>query len=241
MEDKVHVIAPRSGTAFLLSAGEELTVIDPQGGQVADLLAISRHDIREMLSSGRTLDYAETIYLTTGHRLYSNRSNVMLEITEDQVGRHDFLLTPCSDATFRLCYDNEPPHQGCHGNLHQALAPYGIAEDDIPVAFNCFMNVPVDGVTGRFKVLPPLSRAGDFIRFRAAMDLIIGLTAARLPPATGAASSPSIMRSCDTPLAHPTCCPGGADLGRAGGGGASAVARAEKPEPIGSQPSDSLQ
>jgi uncharacterized protein YcgI (DUF1989 family) len=190
MEHKVHVIEPRSGTAFLLSAGEELTVIDPQGGQVADLLAISRHDIREMLSSGRSLDYAETIYLTTGNRLYSNRSNVMLEITEDKVGRHDFLLTPCSEATFRLCYDNEPPHQGCHGNLHQALAPYGIGKDDIPVAFNCFMNVPVDGVTGRFKVLPPLSRAGDFIRFRAAMDLIIGLTACSAPASNGGSFKP---------------------------------------------------
>ena len=143
-----------------------------------------------MLSSGRTLDYAETIYLSTGHKLYSNRSNVLLEIIEDTVGRHDFLLTPCSEATFRLCYDNEPPHRGCHGNLHAALAPWGIAEDAIPVAFNCFMNVPVDGATGRFKVLPPLSKAGDFIRFRAATDLIIALTACSAPASNGGSFKP---------------------------------------------------
>lgn len=185
-----HTIPPRSGTAFELSAGQVLTVFDPEGGQVADLLAISRADTAEMISSGRSLDYAETIYLTTGHLLYSNRSNVMLEIIEDRVGRHDFLLTPCSEATFRLCYDNEPPHQGCHGNLHRALAPYGIAEDAIPVAFNCFMNVPVDGQTGRFKVLPPLSKAGDFIRFRAHVDLIVGLTACSAPASNGGSFKP---------------------------------------------------
>jgi len=183
-------IPPRSGAAFKLKAGQELTVIDPLGGQVADLLAISAADIREMLSSGRTLDYAERIYLTTGNKLYSNRSNVMLEITEDTVGRHDFLLTPCSEATFRLCYDNEPPHQGCHGNLFHALKPYGIEEDAIPVAFNCFMNVPVDGATGTFKVLPPLSKAGDHITFRAHMDLIIGLTACSAPASNGGTFKP---------------------------------------------------
>lgn len=186
----VHEIAPRSGVAFALNAGQELTVIDPRGGQVADLLAISIADIREKISSGRTLDYAETIYLTTGHKLYSNRSNVMLEIVADTVGRHDFLLTPCSEATFRLCYDNEPPHQGCHGNLAHALAPFGVAEDDIPVAFNCFMNVPVDGETGRFSVQPPLSRAGDYVRFRAEMDLIIGLTACSAPASNGGSFKP---------------------------------------------------
>ncbi|MHA6300252.1 DUF1989 domain-containing protein [Devosia sp. CAU 1758] len=187
---EAQVIPPRSGRAFELGQDQILTVIDPLGGQVADLLAISLADTAEMLSSGRTLDYAETIYLTTGHKLYSNRSNIMLEIMEDQVGRHDFLLTPCSEATFRLCYDNEPPHQGCHGNLHHALEPWGIAEDAIPVAFNCFMNVPVDGETGRFKVLPPLSKAGDYIRFRARMNLVIGLTACSAPASNGGTFKP---------------------------------------------------
>lgn len=186
----IVAIPPRSGTAFELDAGDTLAVIDPEGGQVADLLAVSRADTREMISSGRTLDYAERIYLTTGDKLYSNRSNVMLDIVEDTVGRHDFLLTPCSEATFRLCYDDEPPHQGCHGNLAGALRPYGIGEDAIPVAFNCFMNVPVDGETGRFKVLPPLSMAGDRIVFRARMDLVIGLTACSAPASNGGSFKP---------------------------------------------------
>ena len=62
-----------------------------------------------MLSAGRTIDYASRIYLTTGDPLYSNRSNVMLDIVEDEVGRHDFLLTPCSKDTFRIIYGDSRP------------------------------------------------------------------------------------------------------------------------------------
>jgi len=171
------VIPPRSGVAFLLDKGQDLTVIDPRGEQVADLLAFRRDDIREVISSGRTLDYANRIYLTTGDSLYSNRSNILLEIVADDVRRHDFLLTPCSKDTFRIIYGDTDPHQGCFGNLAAALAPYGIAPDMIPIAFNCFMNVAVDGRTGALSVDPPLSKAGDTIRFRAHEDLIIGLTA----------------------------------------------------------------
>ena len=172
-----HEIPPRSGTAFLLEKGQTLTVTDVLGEQVADLLAFNRHDVSEVISSGRTLDYASKIYLSTGHLLYSNRSQVMLEIIADDVGRHDFLLTPCSKDTFRIIYGDTDPHRGCFGNLAAALAPYNVTEDMIPVAFNCFMNVPVDGATGELRVDPPLSKAGDSITFRAHMDLIIGLTA----------------------------------------------------------------
>lgn len=170
-------IEPRSGVAFTLNRGDILTVTDPKGEQVADLLAFRQGDLGEVISSGRTLDYASKLFLTTGDVLYSNRSNVMLEIIADDVGRHDFLLTPCSKDTFRIIYGDTNPHHGCFGNLANALAPFGITEDMIPVAFNCFMNVAVNGETGSLSVDPPLSRAGDSITLRAHMDLIIGLTA----------------------------------------------------------------
>jgi len=186
----IQRIPERSGAAFRLGKGATLTVIDPNGEQVADLLAFNAADIDEVISSGRTLDYAETIRLTTGDILYSNRSNAMLEIIDDTVGRHDFLLTPCSVDTFRHFYPHLPPHRGCFGNLAEALAPHGVAPDRIPVAFNCFMNVPIDGDTGKLRVLPPVSKAGDHIRFRAAMDLIIGLTACSAPDSNGGSFKP---------------------------------------------------
>jgi hypothetical protein len=173
----LHEIPPRSGAAFTLDRGQRLTVIDPRGEQVSDLLAFSRHDTDEVISSGRTLDYLSRIFLTAPDPIYSNRSNVMLRIIADDVGRHDFLLTPCSKDTFRIIYGDTDPHRGCFGNLAAALAPFGIAPDHIPVAFNLFMNVSVDGESGALAVLPPLSKAGDTIVLEAEMDLIIGLTA----------------------------------------------------------------
>ncbi|MBR0551353.1 urea carboxylase-associated family protein [Stakelama marina] len=185
-----QVIPERSGTAFKLKKGQTLIVIDPKGEQVADLLAFNADDIDEVISSGRTFDYAERIYLSTGNKLYSNRSNVMLEIVEDMVGRHDFLLTPCSVDTFDHFYPDLPRHRGCFGNLAEALAPYGVTPAQIPTAFNCFMNVPIDGETGELKVLPPISKAGDHIALRAEMDLIIGLTACSAPDSNGGTFKP---------------------------------------------------
>ena len=189
MSDVVE-IPERSGDAFRLAAGQTLTVIDPRGVQVADLLAYNAEDLAEVISSGRTLDYAETIYLTTGNLLYSNRSRPMLTIVDDTVGRHDFLLTPCSYDTFHHFYPDLPPHRGCFGNLAAALEPYGVKPDMIPTAFNCFMNVTVDGATGKLDVLPPISKAGDHIVLRAEMDLIIGLTACSAPASNGGSFKP---------------------------------------------------
>ena len=172
----IHEIPARSGVAFRLDKGRRLRVIDPLGEQVSDLLAFNAHDTHEVISSGRTLDYAAKLYLSAGDPLYSNRSGIMLRIIEDVVGRHDFLLTPCSKDTFRIIYGDEHPHQGCFGNLTEALAPYGIGPDQIPTAFNIFMNVVIDQA-GTLSVHPPLSRAGDHILFEAQMDLIGGLTA----------------------------------------------------------------
>ncbi len=173
----MQVIPPQSGVAFEMKAGQTLIVTDIEGEQVGDLVAFAKHDRREHISSGRTIDYASKIYLSTGDPLYSNRSNIMLEIGRDDVGRHDFLLAPCSAEMFRKLYSHDHPHKGCFGNLRDALIKYDIAPDQIPTAFNVFMNVPVDGESGEVKVLPPRSKPGDQTHFTARMDLIIGLTA----------------------------------------------------------------
>ena len=173
---KLNIIPPRSGVSFILKKGQQLKVVDIEGEQVSDLICYNLHDTAEYLSSGRTIDYAETIYLTKGHPFYSNRSNVMFTMIEDTVGTHDFLLTPCSAEMFKIIYGHTEPHRGCFGNLCEALKEYGITRDNIPTCFNIFMNVPVDGVTGKVSVLPPKSKAGDHVILRAKMDLIVGMT-----------------------------------------------------------------
>lgn len=167
---------PQTGAGLIVKRGQRLEIIDPLGEQVSDMVSFAEDDRREWLSSGRTIDYANTIYLTTGHTLYSNRSRPMWTILEDTVGRHDFLLTPCSPETFTILYKTTGHHRSCFENLARHLEPFGIAPDAIPTSLNVFMNVDVLP-SGDLRILPPRSRAGDHIMLRAEMDLIVGVTA----------------------------------------------------------------
>lgn len=191
----VHRLAPQTGTGFLLGAGQRLRVIDPLGEQVSDLTAFSQQDPREWLSSGRSIDYANTIYLTRGHKLYSNRSRPMFTIESDDVGSHDFLLTPCSPETFSIIYGNRNPHPSCFMNLVNGLEPFGIAPDSIPTTFNIFMNVVIDP-QGELTIGPPRSKAGDSTVFRAEMDLIVGLTACSAEMSNNYSFKPIDFESC---------------------------------------------
>jgi uncharacterized protein len=167
---------PQTGTGLIVKRGQRLEIVDPCGEQVSDLVSFAEADRSEWLSSGRTIDYANTIYLTTGHTLYSNRSRPMWTILEDTVGRHDFLLTPCSPEMFSILYKTTGHHPSCFENLVRGLAPYDIPPDAIPTTLNVFMNVDVLP-SGELRILPPRSRPGDHVTLRAEMDLIVGVTA----------------------------------------------------------------
>jgi len=172
----IYTIEKQTGAAFILNKGSLLKVIDPQGEQVSDMVLFNADDIREKISSGKTLDFENTILITQGHYLWSNRSRKMMEIVEDTNGRNDFLLAPCSPETFEILYNNPHYHPSCFENLHTNLSQFGIQPDDIPMAFNIFMNVQF-AADGTLSVDPPKSKAGDYVLFEAKMDLIVGLTA----------------------------------------------------------------
>lgn len=173
---KITEIKTQSGSAFKLNKGQKLKVIDPQGEQVSDMVLFNADDLREKISSGKTLDFEESLLISKGDFLWSNRSQKMMEILEDTNGRNDFLLAPCSPETFQIMYNKSGYHPSCFENLYTNLEPYGIEPDDIPTAFNIFMNVQF-APDGRLSVDPPKSKAGDYVLFEAKMDLLVGLTA----------------------------------------------------------------
>ena len=162
--------------AHHLKNGEVLRIVDIEGGQVADLTAFRYEDCSEWLSNGRSFDYGGTLLFTTGSILYSNKSNPMLSIIEDDVGRHDFLYTACSQEMYRIQYDVTGYHVNCMDNLRKALAEAGQEPEEIPTPFNIFMNVKIQP-DGSLEVHPPLSKPGDSIVFRAEMELMIAVSA----------------------------------------------------------------
>lgn len=171
-----YKIEKQSGAAFRLKKGQKLKVISPQAEQVSDMVLFNAEDTREKISSGKTLDFEENILITKGNFLWSNRSRKMMEILEDTNGRNDFLLAPCSPETFKIMYDFKGYHPSCFENLYSNLEEFDITPDDVPTAFNIFMNVQFDE-NGKLSVDPPLNKAGDYLLFEAKMELIVGLTA----------------------------------------------------------------
>jgi len=170
---------------LLLRRGEQLRIIDPQGGQSGDLVAFSQ-DGRQRLSNGRTFDYGGKIYLSTGDILWSDRSEQMLTIVADDVGRHDFLYSPCSLEMYRIQYGVTGFHPNCHDNLCAELRKLGIEPDPLPTAFNIFMSVDVRA-DGSLVIAPPRSRAGDSLIVRAEMDLAIALSSCPASSCNGGA------------------------------------------------------
>jgi uncharacterized protein YcgI (DUF1989 family) len=171
-----HRIAPQSGCGFRMHRGDVLRVIDPCGEQVSDLFAFAADDTRCSLSSGRSIDYASKLFFTTGDVLWSNNSQPMFTILRDDVGRHDFLLTPCSQQMFEILYHHKGHHPSCFENLVGAFEPFGLSPEQISTTFNIFMRVDV-APDGAVSVKPPLSRPGDMLELRAEMDVICALTA----------------------------------------------------------------
>jgi uncharacterized protein YcgI (DUF1989 family) len=187
----LRTLAPQTGTGFRLSAGQTLTVVDPSGGQVSDFFALAADDSNEWLSSGRTIDYGNKIWFSSGDVLYSNRSSPMATIIEDSCGRHDFLLTPCSQQTFDLLYPELEGayHPSCFENLCTGLGPFGVRPDQISTTFNIFMNVWADS-SGELHIDPPNSVAGDRLVIRAEIDLLVGLTACSAEKSNGGVCKP---------------------------------------------------
>ena len=181
-----RLIAAGGGAGLRLGRRQRLRIIDPEGGQSGDLMAFSP-DGRERLSNGRTFDYDGKIYLSTGDVLWSDRSNPMLTIVADDVGRHDFLYASCTVEMYRKQYGVTGYHPNCHDNLIAALRELGVDAAPLPTAFNFFMvaNVAADG---SLALEPPRSRAGDSLIVRAEMDLVIALSACPASMCNGGAA-----------------------------------------------------
>jgi len=173
---KEFLIEARTGRAFVLKKGQNIRVIDVEGRQVADLVAFKAKEYGEKLSTGATIDANGSLKLNQGDFLFSNYYNKMLKVVLDTVGRHDLLHPACSPAMYRYQYRISVPHPNCRDNLAEALKPYGLAEVEIPIPFNIFMNTVIlpDGTV---RVEEPLSRADDFIDLEAQMDLIVAVSA----------------------------------------------------------------
>jgi urea carboxylase-associated protein 1 len=159
--------APWSG---IFRRGQVLTITDLEGQQAVDFLCYNAADPQERYHAPNTLKAAGTIFLTKGHKLYSDIARPIFTIVEDQFGGHDTIGGCCSAPSNEMLYGvkNCP---GCRENFLTALAAHGLGRKDIVPNINWFMRVPVTQAGGAAIALG-VSPPGCQVALRAEMDAL---------------------------------------------------------------------
>lgn len=175
MARRAMQIRPSQAGVFDVKADQFLQITDMLGKQVAVMIAYNLHDMEEYLSPATTRAINRSMMLTKEHGLYTNRRNKMFSIIEDSVGRHDLLMPPCDEQSYRDDYGAEK-HFNCMDNFRKALANRGVTHDRVPDSVNWFMNVGLKA-RGELEVREPISERNDAVILRAHMDTLVSICA----------------------------------------------------------------
>ena len=171
LDEIVPAGAPWTG---LVRRGQVLRITDLEGQQAVDFLCYNAVEPEERYHAPNTVKAAGSIFLTTGHTLYSDVARPMLTIVEDQFGGHDTIGGCCSAPSNQMLYgvSNCP---GCRENFLTGLARHGLGRRDIVPNVNFFMRVPVTA-DGSAAVALGVSPPGCQVALRAEMDAIVALS-----------------------------------------------------------------
>jgi uncharacterized protein YcgI (DUF1989 family) len=73
-------------------------------------------------------------------------------------------------------YGEEKAQKGCMDNFEEAIQPWGLGREDVPMCFNIFLRYPVE-VDGSVSIdQEPPSKAGDFMVLRAETDILVAIS-----------------------------------------------------------------
>jgi uncharacterized protein len=159
--------APWSG---IVRQGQVLRITDLEGRQAVDFLCYNASDPQERYHAPNTLKAAGTIFLTTGHKLYSDIARPIFAIVEDQFGGHDTIGGCCSAPSNEMLYGVKSC-PGCRENFLAALSRHGLGRKDIVPNVNWFMRVPVTA-DGNAAIASGISPPGCQVALRAEMDAL---------------------------------------------------------------------
>jgi uncharacterized protein YcgI (DUF1989 family) len=171
MTRRAIVVPGGEGRAFTVRMGEQVTIVDVEGRQAADFVAMCLDDPREKLSPVHTRRALRSLFFQVGAELFSNFDRPLFRVLEDTVGIHDANVPACDNTRYTVDFGVER-HRNCLQNLHEGLVQQGmrISAHDVPEPFNLFQNGPITP-DGRMRVTDPTSRAGDHITLLALRDM----------------------------------------------------------------------
>jgi uncharacterized protein len=170
-----QIVAAGEPWMGVMKQGQVFRIVDLEGNQAVDTLFYNARDTEDRYSATDTIRSQRALYLTTGTKLLSNRSNTLLTIVADTCGRHDTLGGACSaeSNTVRYAFDKRSMHN-CRDSFLLALSRWnhGMTKRDLSSNINFFMNVPVTP-TGELTFADGLSAPGRYVEMRAEMDTLV--------------------------------------------------------------------
>lgn len=183
---EVFEVAPRSGRAWMMQAGQVCRIVATEGPQVVDFNAWNQHDTRERFWASRTRQLVGA-HVNPYDQLWSclpwlrpiitvTDESIHYGIDEDGAGCHDLLGTRC-DPYIHKILTGEDLDCCCHSNLMHAAREYGLEEADIHDVINIFQVTGLTSDTEQYFVKPCPARHGDYFEFYAEIDLICALSA----------------------------------------------------------------
>jgi uncharacterized protein YcgI (DUF1989 family) len=175
---ELQVIPARKGKAARVKKGQSIRLINTHGKQVVDTWAFNAHDLTERMSMEHTRAHFDKILPRVGDSFVTNRRDPILTIIEDTTpGNHDTLMAACDRHRYVKQFGLKEYHDNCTDNLKNALNELGEQGQEFsPSPFNIFMNIPIkEGQALSWDA--PTTEAGQYITFRAEMDLIIAFSA----------------------------------------------------------------
>lgn len=170
LDETVPAHAPWSA---VVAAGDVLSIIDLGGNQAVDCILYRADDTDERYSAPDTIVAQESIFLTTGSVLRSNRGRALMTVIADECGRHDTVGGACSKESNTLRYGHHTKHQhACVENFLCEGARWGLGKRDLVSNINWYMNVPVeeDGTLG---IVDGISAPGLTVSLRAEIDVLV--------------------------------------------------------------------
>ena len=173
---KTYTVPARCGRAVRVKAGQTIRIANPHGTQVCDTWIFNATHLNEFLSFEHTRAYIDKIIPQPGDPLVTNHRRPIAELVADtSPGIHDTLMAACDLYRYRnLGVENY--HDNCADNLRLALKAIGLRTREVPQPLNLWMNIPVKP-DYTVDWLPPVSKAGDHVDIKAAMDCIVVMSA----------------------------------------------------------------
>lgn len=167
--------------AYTVNEGEILQVIDVEGRQCSDFMAMSARSldqgIERYIDSTVTRSMVHGAYPIPGlfDKFYDQDMQPLLKLTQDTVGRHDTFALACTARGYeeRGFFG----HVNCSDNISHAYRPHGIASRSAWPAINFFFNSWIDHADNQIQTDEAWSRPGDFVALQAMTDLVAVSTA----------------------------------------------------------------